>query len=311
MANSLTTGQLVVHSGEPPLGLGKVVHYTAQYVYVIFKNVRGREAYRYAQRSPVLSLTAQQRDPVLDNLPPVKEKGDTYVLPAERLTSGDAIAAFLDRFPKGFSDPGYLGDKTHGERFYKIAARQAVTTGLADGTVWNALTRGDLDPIRQLVKGVAKLNLLSPFERNAFHDALAVEAPARRYFERLRAVIEEPTALGQYAAYVGACAELPRVGNSAVFKWPVVTLLPFIVRPDVHMFLKPTVANTAARTLGFDLKYQAKPNMETYEALLDMGHVYSKEIEALAPRDMIDVQSFLWVTCGGYDEHHEDEPGED
>jgi hypothetical protein len=84
-------------------------------------------------------------------------------------------------------------------------------------------------------------------------------------------------------------------------KWTVVTYLPFLWRPDQHMFLKPDVTNDFAARVGhrFALNYGAKLDMPVYEDLLDLAEKTSIELADLEPRDRIDVQSFIWVV-GGY-----------
>jgi hypothetical protein len=67
------------------------------------------------------------------------------------------------------------------------------------------------------------------------------------------------------------------------------------------MFLKPEVTKRAADSLGFDLKYDPSLNWNTFEALQRMGAVYLNLLASLGARDFVDVQSFIWVTCGGYD----------
>jgi hypothetical protein len=67
------------------------------------------------------------------------------------------------------------------------------------------------------------------------------------------------------------------------------------------MFLKPEVTKVAADSLGFNLKYNPTLNWATYEALQRMGAIYLDLLKPLGARDFVDVQSFIWVTCGGYD----------
>lgn len=62
------------------------------------------------------------------------------------------------------------------------------------------------------------------------------------------------------------------------------------------MFLKPDVTNKAAESLGFDLNYRPEPNWLTYRSLLKMAEVYREKLASLRPRDLIDVQSFFWLT---------------
>jgi hypothetical protein len=72
--------------------------------------------------------------------------------------------------------------------------------------------------------------------------------------------------------------------------------LPFLARPDVFMFVRPTVTLKAAEHLGFDLHFDPRPNWTTYDAVLRMSRIYFERLQDLRPRDLIDVQSFFWVT---------------
>ena len=51
----------------------------------------------------------------------------------------------------------------------------------------------------------------------------------------------------------------------------------------------------AAARYGFDLPYQSRPNWSTYSALLQLAGIVKRDQADLGPRDLIDVQSFLWV----------------
>ena len=75
----------------------------------------------------------------------------------------------------------------------------------------------------------------------------------------------------------------------------------YLADPFKHMFLKPQVTKSAAESLGFDLKYDATPNWLTYDALLRLGYTYLERLRPMGARDFIDVQSFIYVTCGGYE----------
>ena len=59
--------------------------------------------------------------------------------------------------------------------------------------------------------------------------------------------------------------------------------------------MKPNTLRAAARAYGFDLEYQSRPNWNTYSRLLELGERVRREQRDLRPRDMIDIQSFLWV----------------
>jgi hypothetical protein len=84
-------------------------------------------------------------------------------------------------------------------------------------------------------------------------------------------------------------------------KWTTVTYFPFIVFPKEHMFLKPAVTRAAAELCGFEIAYQPTLNWKTYDRLLAFSRWLFDELtsQGLKPREMIDVQSFIW--CIGPD----------
>lgn len=66
-------------------------------------------------------------------------------------------------------------------------------------------------------------------------------------------------------------------------------------------FLKPKVTQAAARAYGFDFQYRSKLSRETYASLLEFAETIRRDLADLKPRDMIDVQPFVWVL--GSDEY--------
>jgi hypothetical protein len=61
------------------------------------------------------------------------------------------------------------------------------------------------------------------------------------------------------------------------------------------MFMKPNTMRAAARQYGFELDYRSRPNRQTYSDLLELARRVRSDQRDLGPRDLIDVQSFLWV----------------
>jgi hypothetical protein len=80
-----------------------------------------------------------------------------------------------------------------------------------------------------------------------------------------------------------------------VLTWPLVTVFGFIAQPDTHIFLKPIVTRLAAREYGFDFPYRSGPSWETYSSLLAFADEIRRDLRDLRPRDLIDIQSFIWV----------------
>ena len=106
----------------------------------------------------------------------------------------------------------------------------------------------------------------------------------------------------RFTRWVEVVAALPR-RQTRVLTWPLVTVFGFIAQPDVHIFLKPTVTRAAARAYGFDFHYASRPAWETYASLLEFAARVRRDQRDLGPRDMIDLQSFIWVQ--GSDEYEE------
>jgi len=91
-----------------------------------------------------------------------------------------------------------------------------------------------------------------------------------------------------------AVGRLPRK-QTRVLTWPVVTVMGFIAQPAKHIFLKPTVTRAGAREYGYDFAYRSRPSWETYKSLLDFAAIIRRDLRDLGPRDMIDLQSYIWV----------------
>jgi hypothetical protein len=141
-------------------------------------------------------------------------------------------------------------------------------------------------------------NLLSPFEKTKLTPLL--RGPSADAFVRAAAAFT----LG---AVDPALQELRRIAHPfESAKWTVLTYLPFLWRPDAHMFLKPTVTQDFAERIGhpFAQAYGPELDIAIYESLLDLVRRTEADLAQLGPRDRIDVQSFIWVV-GSY----EDAPG--
>jgi len=61
------------------------------------------------------------------------------------------------------------------------------------------------------------------------------------------------------------------------------------------MFLKPRVTQNAAKKYKFDFDYTSKPSWPTYHSLLNFAKQIKQDTIQYKPRDLIDLQSFIWV----------------
>jgi hypothetical protein len=147
----------------------------------------------------------------------------------------------------------------------------------------------------------SRTNLLFSFEKMALRDAVRTRVGARMFSEGLYDFLHDSGGLAsRFDRWCDVVGSLPR-RQTRVLTWPVVTVLGFIAQPDRHMFLKPNVTRVAAAQYGVEFHYQSRPNWNTYRELLHIAARVRADVRDLAPRDMIDIQSFLWVQ--GSDEY--------
>jgi hypothetical protein len=200
-----------------------------------------------------------------------------------------ARARFLRFFPNGFHSKGY----TDAERDYKIAAKQRLdeSAPLKQAVSASGLGEAALAVFRAT-------NLLSPFEKVRLKDVL--RGPAADAFIHGAARF----ALGEGKPALLDMERALKPYESA--KWTVATYLPFLWRPEEHMFLKPEVTKDFAARVGhrFAADYEPRLDFAVYESLLDLVSKTAGELAELKPQDRIDIQSFIWVV-GDYEEKRE------
>jgi hypothetical protein len=149
----------------------------------------------------------------------------------------------------------------------------------------------------------SRTNLLFSFEKMALRDAVKSAAGAKIFSEGLFSFLHESGSIeNRFNNWIEAVGALPR-RQTRVLTWPMLTVFGFIAQPQTHIFLKPNVTRIAAKEYGFDFHYKSKPSWETYASLLEFAATVEKDLSDLRPRDMIDIQSFMWVA--GSDEYEE------
>jgi hypothetical protein len=199
---------------------------------------------------------------------------------------------FLEIFPGGFQDPTYVD----WERSYKWDAHRRWAGALGKATFRSLLDAGAYkDAATTAVRIESRTNLLFSFEKMAVRDAVATGSGARMFATGLYDWLHGPgRERDKFERWCETVAALPR-RQTRVATWPVITVFGFIGRPRVHVFLKPTVTRVAAEAYGFDFRYHSRPAWDTYASLLDFARTVQRDVADLRPRDMIDIQSFIWV----------------
>lgn len=202
---------------------------------------------------------------------------------------------FREIYPGRFRDADYV----ELEREYKVAACDLWRELLGEKELARLLkAREYREACARAIAVYArpKLNLLALYEWMALREALADEAGARRFAPALYELVYGG---GPYQArfeqFVETVDGLPQ-RQSRLCKWPVVTFYPFVAMPGEHFIVKPNLMKRAADTFRVDLRYRSRPNWDTYAAVLDLTGRLRAALRAWRPRDLIDIQGFIWVT---------------
>jgi hypothetical protein len=198
-------------------------------------------------------------------------------------------------YPEGFDDETYrVAERAHKER-----AHLEWQAELGPASLRKLIARGEFRQVADLaVRIESRTNLLFSFEKMALRDAVKTPAGARLFATELYGFLYGPgSPQRRFRDWLQALAELPQPG-SRVLTWPVATVFGFIARPDRHLFLKPRVTRRAAQAYGYALPYASTPSWPLYQELLTFAAVIRRDLDrkpGFKARDMIDLQSFIWV----------------
>jgi hypothetical protein len=225
------------------------------------------------------------------------------VTPARRPLAPGAVRCrrkFLRVFPGGFGDETYID----WERDYKWAAHLRWREQLSQQELAELIEARQFPEVAQrAVRIESGTNLLFSFEKMALRDAVRPTAGARAFAEGLYDFLHgDGTPAVRFERWVEMLAALPR-RQTRVLTWPLATVFGFLAQPRRHFFLKPRVTRLAFEEYGLPFDYQSRPSWETYSHLLALARRVAADLADLRPRDMIDIQSFLWVQ--GSDEYEE------
>lgn len=211
-----------------------------------------------------------------------------------------AVERFLDRFPGGFLDPEYSGS-AKGERLDKDAASALMAALLREGEFRALLARADYDGIRdRACKVVNRSGMLHTFENIKLSNALESHENRKAFAESLCELLYgEAEPATRFESFARTLEEIGAAG------WPLATYFPFMRYPDRAMFMRPMLTERAAGTLGLALNYKPELNVLTWTCLHELATQVFKKLSSearpqLRPRDMIDIQSFLWVSDPRY-----------
>ena len=302
MGDTLNAGTRVKHVTRTDWGLGEVLN-DAQNgrVWVYFEDVGVKEFDLSAARFTIVDGDESSSDYLTGLVLHWKKQGATTTSSknpsSSKTTFKGAIAKFLGYFPDGFYDQSF----DEREREYKVTAHKLLRTALGKEALTDLLEKKDFGEICNRVKTVAnKTNLICPYEKIWLSNGLSTQDAQQSFARSLNALLHGSSSPKErFECFANTLYEI----NAA--KWPVATYFGFVYDPESQVFLKPEATKGAAEAIGLEISYRPEVNWLTYRSVLDLANAVKEKLMkenngALVPRDMIDVQSFIWVASSAY-----------
>jgi hypothetical protein len=198
------------------------------------------------------------------------------------------LERFLAAYPGGMEGQFFDAD----ERQYKTEAADKFEKQLSKSELVNLIESGSFDVVAKRALELLKAtNLVFHIEAMRLRDGLKTDEGKKAFAESL------------YDHLYGTDAESERferyllmLGLLKASSWPIATYFHFLATRGEAMFMKPTVSQRIAESVGVALNYKPEPNWLTYSKLVETA---SNVRERLADagqevRSGIDVQSFMW-----------------
>ena len=286
--------RFVRHSTKSEWGLGVVATADASNLDVLFEGVGYK---KLAKSTPVLIHIADGGVPA-DHALRKREDWSKIERNGMRASAGRELPKRLDGLIKEFVAlfPGGLrsSECDAAERECKVVASAYARRELDPGVLDGLLERGGHEQILMRARrSLSKANLALCDDLRKFGDipASAAKDVAEHIVRLVKAGGQTPAALADLAAVLTP---------HGAAKWPIVSLLPFLLDPEHWPFVKPTFIERVSEATGIDVEYDPLPNARTYELVRDLYQHVSVTLKerAFAPRDFIDVHTFLWVASG-------------
>jgi hypothetical protein len=64
--------------------------------------------------------------------------------------------------------------------------------------------------------------------------------------------------------------------------------------PEKYMVVKPKITEKAAEVSAFEIHYVSDLSWLTYASVLKYAQFLATQLSNLHPKDMVDIQSFIW-----------------
>jgi len=278
----LKKNDLVKHPTITDWGIGKVLEDSDNNRVKVFFLEVGEKTFLLKNLRLEKLKPGEQSHPLLDNLSHRKlKKGEKYLSPSQ------SKYLFLQQFPGGFNDSEYLEK----ERDYKESAHLKAIEFLKKDEIKSLIETSEFEDVcSRALKVVNATNLIFPNEKMALKDGLksdqGKELFSNSLYELLYGSEDIEKRFNQFAVV------LEEIEAS---KWTTATYLPFMLYPDRYIFVKPTMTQRCAQSNHYEINYTPKLNWLTYNSILQFSEYLKEELKDLKPKDMIDIQSYIWL----------------
>ncbi|MBS7818785.1 DUF3553 domain-containing protein [Wohlfahrtiimonas chitiniclastica] len=275
----LIKDQLVKHPTQPQWGVGVVIEDSRHDIVEIF--------FTELNETKRLSLSRVQLEPIED----ASFRHRNLIVRNRNKNIKSLIDYFLEVFPAGFDDIKYIEN----ERLDKELITRLAAEWLSQDVMHDALQNKNFEYIAKSAQKLIsrdKMHLISTFEAIKFNDALKHQLHQQNFAYGLYDLLygNESDFQDNFMKFSEVLSEMDAQ------KWPIMTFFLFVFYPHKHIFVKPSITQDIAKVCDFNIQYKPEVNYLTYKKILMLAEsIKTHLINAfLPPKDMIDVQSFMW-----------------
>ena len=203
-----------------------------------------------------------------------------------------SIATFQQKMPGGFSGEKFM-DR---ERDYKQETHTLSQEILSKDSLSELLKEENYKEIsKRALAIVNKTNLIFKQEKMALTNGLKTPEAKTKFAVALFGLLYGKDEIkNRFEKFVNTLEEIEAL------KWTIASYFLFIHYPEEYMFVKPTNTKLAAKITGWNIHYEARPNWNTYNHVLELSNYIHEKLSELGPRDLIDIQSFFWIIQSSY-----------
>jgi hypothetical protein len=279
-------GDRVKHPIKDDWGLGEVLEDSNGENVKIFFVGAGKKTISLKYAQPIKIQASEANHPVLDN-PTNKNK----LSKIKYKSLSKSIQYFLEQFPDGFYGVRFKEE----ERNYKYKAH-ILAIDILGKEIFDSLLKNNeyAEIVKRSLKIVNATNLIFKNEKMALKDGLINLNNQEKFAKALNNFLYGNGELKNRFDIFSKLLE-----NIDAAKWTTTSYFLFIFLPKQYMFVKPTITQYSAELCGLEINYKPQLNWLTYKSVLDFSEYLFDGLSELKPRDMIDIQSFMWCVAPG------------